>query len=480
MAYETAAPTLPAPSADTLARFIAIVGEKYAITDADAQAQEPYLIEWRRLYRGRTPLILRPGSTEEVSRILALASETGAAIVPQGGNTGLTGAQIPFEHEVVVSLNRMNRVRSRDARGNSMVVEAGVTLAAAQKAAEEIDRLFPLSIGSEGSCQIGGNLATNAGGLQVLVYGNARAQVLGLEVVLADGRIWDGLRALRKDNAGYDLRDLFIGSEGTLGIITAAVLRVLPRPKSRATAFVGFESVEQAAGFFDLALEMSTGELTAFELMPRLGVEFVLRHAPGTRDPLASAWPWYALIEVASQREDGGSATAEAMLTRAVEAELVADAALAASLQQGRDFWHIREAMSEVQLHEGGSIKSDVSVPVAHLPEFLRRATDAVLAIMPDCRPLPFGHYGDGNIHFNVSQPVGVDKAPFLARWSDFTAAINAIVLEFGGSISAEHGIGRMKRELLPQVKSPVEMDMMRAIKAALDPKGILNPGKLL
>jgi FAD/FMN-containing dehydrogenase len=379
-----------------------------------------------------------------------------------------------------VSLSRMNRLRSRDARGNSMVVEAGMTLAAAQKAAEEIDRLFPLSIGSEGSCQIGGNLATNAGGLQVLAYGNARAQVLGLEVVLADGRVWDGLRALRKDNTGYDLRDVFIGSEGTLGIITAAVLRVLPRPKSRGTAFVGFTTVEQAAGFFDMAMEMSAGDLTAFELMPRLGLDFVLRHAPGSRDPMGAVYPWYALVEVASQREDGAGPVAEDMLTRGVEAELVADAALAASIQQARDFWHIREAMSEVQLHEGGSIKSDVSVPVAHLPEFLARAEAAVLAIMPDCRPLPFGHYGDGNIHFNVSQPLGMDKAAFLARWDDFTGAINAIVMEFGGSISAEHGIGRMKRALLPLVKSPVEMDMMRAVKAALDPEGILNPGKLL
>ena len=463
-----------------MAKFTAIVGEKYAISDANVAEQEPYLIEWRRLYRGKTPLILRPGSTEEVSRILALAHATGTAIVPQGGNTGLTGAQIPFGHEVVVSLGRMNRIRSRDPRGNSMVVEAGVTLAAAQKAAEEIERLFPLSIGSERSCQIGGNLATNAGGLQVLAYGNARAQALGLEVVLADGRVWDGLRALRKDNTGYDLRDLFIGSEGTLGIITAAVLRLLPRPKSRATAFVGFAAMEHAARFFDLALEMSAGELTAFELMPRLGLDFVLRHAAGTRDPLGQPFPWYALIEIASQREDGASATAETMLTRAVEAELVADAVLAASLAQARDFWHIREAMSEVQLHEGGSIKSDVSVPVAHLPEFLRRAEEAVKAIMPDCRPLPFGHYGDGNIHFNVSQPVGMDKAAFLARWDDITAAINAIVLEFGGSISAEHGIGRMKRAMLPRVKSPVEMDMMRAIKAVFDPRGILNPGKLL
>lgn len=478
MAYETSAPEIRMPTPETLARFVAIVGEKYAI--ADPAEQEPYLIEWRRLYKGQTPLVLRPGSTEEVARIMALAHETGTAIVPQGGNTGLTGAQIPFGPEVVISLTRMNRIRSRDPRGNAMVVEAGVTLAAAQKAAEEIDRLFPLSIGSEGTCQIGGNLATNAGGLQVLAYGNARAQVLGLEVVLADGRVWDGLKALRKDNTGYDLRDLFIGSEGTLGLITAAVLGVLPRPKSRATAFVGFERMEDAGLFFDIALEMASGELTAFELMPRLGLDFVLRHLNGSRDPLQTAYPWYALIEIASQREDGAAPAIEAVLTRGIEAGTVADAAIASSLAQAKDFWLIREAMSEVQLHEGGSIKSDVSVPVADLPAFLRRATDAVLAIMPDCRPLPFGHYGDGNIHFNVSQPVGMDKAAFLARWDDFTSAINAIVLAYGGSISAEHGIGRMKRALLPEVKSPVEMDLMRAIKQALDPKGILNPGKLL
>jgi len=478
MAFATRPPTLSAPSGETLARFAAIVGAKYAITER--QAMEPYLIEWRRLYTGRTPLVLRPASTEDVSRILALAHETGTAIVPQGGNTGLVGAQIPFEHEVVVSLERLNRIRSRDPRGNSMVVEAGVTLAAAQKAAAEIDRLFPLSIGSEGTCQIGGNLATNAGGLQVLAYGNARAQVLGLEVVLADGRVWEGLRHLRKDNTGYDLRDLFIGSEGTLGIITAAVLRLLPRPKSRATAYAAFATADDAARFFDLALEMSVGELTAFELMPRLGIEFVLRHAPGTRDPLGQPHPWYALIETASQREDGAASVAEEVLTRGLETGLVADAALAASLAQARDFWHLREMLSEVQLHEGGSIKSDVSVPVAHLPEFLRRATQAAFTIMPDCRPLPFGHYGDGNIHFNVSQPLGMDKAAFLAHWDAVTDAVNAIVLEYGGSISAEHGIGRMKRALLPTVKSAVEMDMMHAIKAALDPRGILNPGKLL
>ena len=471
-------PSIAAPSPETLAAFIAIVGEKYALTDA--AAMERYLSEHRRLYHGKTPLILKPGTTEEVSRILALANETGTAIVPQGGNTGLVGGQIPFGNEVLVSLERLNRIRAVDPRGNVLIAEAGVTLAGAQKAAEEVGRLFPLSIASEGSCQIGGNLATNAGGLQVLAYGNARAQVLGLEVVLADGRVWNGLRALRKDNTGYDLRDLFIGSEGTLGIITAAVLRLLPPPKSKATAFAGFASLEDAARFFDLALETGAGELTAFELIPRIGIEFVLRHADGARDPLQAPHPWYALIEIASQRADEAPVRAEALLVQAVETEIVADAVIAASPAQAAEFWRLREMLSEVQLHEGGSIKSDVSVPVADLPVFLRRAIDAVKAIMPDCRPVPFGHYGDGNIHFNVSQPVGADKAAFLARWGEFSEAVNAIVLELGGSISAEHGIGQQKRHLLPKVKAPLEMELMRKIKDLFDPRGILNPGKLL
>lgn len=471
-------PAIPAPSPESLAAFAAIVGEKYALTDP--AVMEPYLVEHRRLYHGKTPLILKPGTTDEVSRILALANETGTAVVPQGGNTGLVGGQIPFGNEIVVSLSRLNRIRSVDPRGNVLIAEAGVTLAAAQKAAEEAGRLFPLSIASEGSCQIGGNLATNAGGLQVLAYGNARAQVLGLEVVLADGRIWNGLRALRKDNTGYDLRDLFIGSEGTLGIITAAVLRLLPPPKSKATAIVGLASVEDAARFFDLALETGAGELTAFELIPRIGIEFVLRHADGARDPLAAPYPWYALIEIASQRVDEAAMRAEALLVQAVETDIIADAVLAASLAQAAEFWRLREMLSEVQIHEGGSIKSDVSVPVADLPVFLSRAIDAVKAIMPDCRPVPFGHYGDGNIHFNVTQPEGADKAAFLARWPDFSAAINAIVLELGGSISAEHGIGQQKRDLLPTVKAPLEMELMRKIKTLFDPRGILNPGKLL
>jgi FAD/FMN-containing dehydrogenase len=463
---------------ETLEAFIKIVGEKYALTEASDQ--EPYLREWRRLYQGKTPLVLKPGTVEEVSQILAFANETKTAVVPQGGNTGLVGGQIPFENEIVLSLERLNRIRSVDPRGNTMTVEAGVTLAAAQKAAENASRLFPLSIASEGSCQIGGNLATNAGGLQVVAYGNARDLVLGLEVVLADGRIVHGLRALRKDNTGYDLRDLFIGSEGTLGVITAAVLKLFPQPKSKATAMVGLSNLDDAARFFDLAYEMGAGDLTAFEIMPRIGIEFVLRHAEGTRDPLGAPHPWYVLIELSSQREDTAPTALEALLVKGVEDEIVADAALAASLTQSNDFWRLREMISEVQLQEGGSIKNDVSVPVAALPDFFRRATQAVTALVPGCRPVPFGHYGDGNIHFNISQPEGANNDPFLARWGEISGAVNAIVLELGGSISAEHGIGRMKRDLLREVKSPVEIELMQKIKQAFDPNGILNPGKLI
>lgn len=467
-----------APTPETLKRFADIVGEKYTV--AEGPDQESYLREWRHLYKGRTPLVLKPANTEEVSRILALASETGTAIVPQGGNTGLVGGQISHNGEIVISLERLNRVRSVDPHGNTLIAEAGVTLAGVQKAAEEAGRLFPLSIASEGSCQIGGNLSTNAGGLQVLAYGNARALTLGLEVVLADGRIWNGLRSLRKDNTGYDLRDLFIGAEGTLGIITAAVLKLFPQPKSKATAIVGFAGLDEAARFFDLAFEMGAGELTAFELLPRFGIEIVLRHAEGTRDPLGDSHPWYALIELSSQREGEAEPGMEKLLVAGVEQELVADGAMAASLSQADDFWRLREMLSEVQSHEGGSIKNDVSVPVAALPEFLRRGLDAVTELVPGCRPVAFGHYGDGNIHFNITQPEGADKAAFLARWGEVTGVVNEIVLELGGSISAEHGIGYLKRDLLAEIKQPVEIELMRKIKQAFDPACILNPGKVV
>jgi FAD/FMN-containing dehydrogenase len=472
------AATLPPPSPETLAAFTAIVGEQYAVAPGPDQAR--YLREERRLYQGQTPLVLRPGSTEEISRILALANETRTAIVPQGGNTGLVGGQISHNGEMVLSLERLNRIRAVDPVGNTMIAEAGVTLQGVQQAAEDAGRLFPLSIGSQGTCQIGGNLSTNAGGIQVLAYGNARALVLGLEVVLPDGRIWDGLRALRKDNTGYDLRDLFIGAEGTLGIITAAVLKLFPRPKAKATAIAGLTDIERAARFFDLAYEIGAGELTAFELMPRTGIEMVLRHDKSAREPLAEPYPWYVLFDLSSQREGEAEPSAEKLLIQAIETGIVADARLATSLSQGAELWRLREWIVEAQVHEGGSIKSDVSVPVAAIPDFIARATEAVTTLLPDCRPVVFGHYGDGNIHFNVSQAAGADKAAFLARWDEVTDAINAIVAELNGSISAEHGIGFMKRDLLRTVKSPLEIELMRRIKGAFDPNGILNPGKVI
>lgn len=463
-----------------LDRMAGIVGAKNVITDADAMV--PYLKEWRDLFRGKAQGIVRPGSTAEVAELVKLAAETGTVLVPQGGNTGLVGGQIPISEgrEVILSLQRLDKIRAVDTDGDTMIVEAGVTLKRAQDAAEAAGRLFPLSLASEGSCTIGGNLSTNAGGTAVLAYGNARELCMGLEVVLPDGRIWNGLRQLRKDNTGYDLKNLFIGAEGTLGIITAAVLKLFPAPAARATAFLAVPDPAAALELLNAAKAGAGGTLTTFELMPRIGMDFVLRHASGTRDPLSEPSPWYVLMEVSAQQASGLDEHVEAFLGEALEKGIVTDAALAGSLTQRADFWKLREMLSEVQTYEGGSIKHDVSVPIHATPEFLARAIAAVEAMVPGCRPVPFGHLGDGNIHFNVSQPVGADKAGFLARWSEMNEAVHAIVSELHGSISAEHGIGRLKRDLLPGVKDPVELDLMRTIKKTLDPKGILNPGSVL
>ncbi len=468
------------PDAETLARFAAIVGDRYVIREEADMA--PYLTEWRDRYHGRAALILRPDSVQQVSAILALATETGAAIVPQGGNTGLVGGQIPFEsgHEIVLSLTRMNRVRDVDPAGNTLTVEAGVTLAQAQAAAEAAGRLFPLSLASEGSCQIGGNLATNAGGVQVLAYGSARDLTLGLEVVLANGEVWNGLKSLRKDNTGYDLKSLFVGSEGTLGVITAATLKLFPQLKEQTALFAGLESLDDVARLFEMTREDAGPNLTLFELMPRIGVEFVTRHMAG-RDPLGRAYPWYALIEISSTSEDGRSAAiGMQVMERALEADIVKDAVTASSLAQAAELRHLREAMSESQKFEGGSVKHDISVPIARTPAFIAEASEAVMRLVPGARPVPFGHFGDGNIHFNVSQPIGEDKAAFLARWDEIADAVHGVVVRMGGSVSAEHGVGRMKRALIAEIKSPVEMALMRHIKQALDPLGILNPGKVL
>jgi FAD/FMN-containing dehydrogenase len=461
-----------------LARFIAIVGEKNAITDPQAQA--PYLVEMRDMFRGHTPVVLRPGSVGEVSAILRLADETATAIVPQGGNTGLVGGQVPQQGEVVLSLNRLDRIREVDPVSNTMTCEAGVTLQRAREAAAAADRLYPQLLPSEGTCTIGGNLSTNAGGTAALAHGIARSHALGLEVVLADGRVLNNLNKLKKDNTGYDLNNLFIGAEGTLGVITAAVLRLVPRPRSVETAFVGVPSPEAALALLGLAIERTAGGVTSFELMLRLGVDLVLQYGAGCRDPLPQQHPWYVLIELSSQARSGLRELLEEILAQGLERELLADATIADSLDQTRMFWRIRELFGEVQRHAGGSIKHDVSVPVAAVPAFIKEADAAVARVIPGARPLPFGHLGDGNIHYNVAQPVDADKAAFLARWDEVNAAVFEVVARYGGSISAEHGIGVMKRDLLPKVKDPVALALMRTLKRTLDPKGILNPGKVL
>jgi len=467
----TAFPLANPPSSQTLGRLAAVVGERYAIRDEADMAT--YMREWREIWVGQSPLVLRPGTTEEVSRILAIAGETRTAIVPQSGNTGLVGGQIPFG-EVLVSLDRMSRVRDVDAIDNTMIVEAGVTLKAAQDAAESAGRIFPLSLASEGSCRIGGNLSTNAGGLNTVGYGNARELCLGLEVVLADGRVWNGLRRLRKDNTGYDLKNIFIGAEGTLGIITAAVLKIFPEPEEKATAFCALPSPQSA---LDLLSSDAGGKIAAIELLPRLGLEFTMKHF-AVRDPFHAPAPWYALIETWGVK--GVSAALTDFLGQALERGTISDATIAASEAQRQEIWRIREAIVETQKREGGSIKNDVSVPVSHIPAFLAEATAAVLAFIPGARPLPFGHVGDGNIHFNISQPPGMDKQAFLERWPDINDVVNEVVLKHGGSISAEHGIGRLKREAMRKIKSPVELQMMRDLKRMFDPLNILNPGKVL
>jgi FAD/FMN-containing dehydrogenase len=469
---------LPSAPAALVARFAAIVGEKYAITDP--QAQTPYVVEMRDLYRGHTPMVLRPGTVAEVSQILKLANETSTPIVPQGGNTGLVGGQIAFNNEIVLSLTRLDRVREVDPGSNTLTCEAGVTLQRAREAAAAVDRLYPQLLPSEGSCTIGGNLSTNAGGTAALAYGVARSHVLGVEVVLADGRILDNLNKLKKDNTGYDLKNLFVGAEGTLGVITAAVLRLVPRPRAVETAFLGLPSAQAALALFAIANDRAAGGVTSFELMTRLGIEMVLRHAAGCRDPLQKLYPWYVLLELSSQSKTGLRELLEEILTEGLNRGLVLDAAIADSLEQAKAFWRLREMFGEVQRHEGGSIKHDVSVPVAAVPDFIAEANAAVAALLPEARPVPFGHVGDGNIHYNVSQPVGADRAEFLARWNEVNAAVFAVVKKFGGSISAEHGVGVMKRDLLPSVKDPVALDLMRKIKHLLDPNNILNPGKVL
>jgi FAD/FMN-containing dehydrogenase len=443
---------------------------------------DAYMSEPRDLYHGRALAIVKPSDATQVANVLALCNAQGVSVVPQGGNTGLVGGQTPDEsgRQIVLSLQRLDRIREVDPASDAMTLEAGVTLAHAQEIAESVDRYFPLSLASEGSCTIGGNLATNAGGVHVLAYGAARDLALGLEVALADGRLLSTLGKLRKDNTGYNLTQLFIGSEGTLGVITAATLKLFPRPRSRAVAFIGLDDPTQALGLLNFVKDHAGPGLQAFELVPRIGLDLVLRHIPGARDPLASPHPWYALVEIAGFSDGEAERVAGATLAQALDAGQARDATLAHSLDQAAALWRLRESMSEAQKREGGSIKHDVSVPIERIPAFLDEAGKRIAARFPQARPVPFGHMGDGNLHYNVSQPVGADKAGFLAQWDAMNDIVHGLVEEFDGSISAEHGIGRLKRDLLAQVKNPIALDVMRALKQTLDPNNLLNPGKLL
>ncbi|HYF56494.1 MAG TPA: FAD-binding oxidoreductase [Salinarimonas sp.] len=466
------------PLAGLIEALAAAVGPQHVVTAEGDVAG--HLVESRGLYRGHAVAVVRPGSTEEVAAVVAACASAGVPVVPQGGNTGLVGGGVPYGG-VVLSLSRLNRVRAIDPVNATATVEAGVTLKAVQDAADGVDRLFPLSLASEGSCQIGGNLATNAGGTAVLRYGNARDLVLGLEVVLADGRIWNGLKGLRKDNTGYDLKDLFVGAEGTLGIITAAVLKLFPKPRARATAFLGCASPHAALAIFDRLREACGDQLTAFEYIPRFGLDIVLRHAHGAVRPLQGDHAAYALVELASAQGDADLAgMLETALGALIEDGIVEDATIGASEAQNRAMWYLREMLSEVQRQEGGSIKHDVAVPVSRVADFIAEATGACEAEMPGVRVCAFGHFGDGNIHFNLSQPVGMDKAAYLTEWERFNRIVHDIVARLDGSISAEHGIGLIKRDELRLYKDPVAIDLMHTLKRALDPHNILNPGKVV
>jgi FAD/FMN-containing dehydrogenase len=472
---------------DFVASLRSIVGDKGLITDE--KDKHPFLTDWRENYLGKALAIVRPATTEEVSAVVKLCVAENVAIVPQGGNTGMSGGATPQEdgREIVLSLTRMNRILEIDRVGYTMTVEAGVVLKTIQEAASDADRLFPLSLGAEGSCTIGGNLSTNAGGVQVLHYGNARQLVLGLEVVQPNGDIWNGLRALKKDNTGYDLRDLYLGAEGTLGIITKAILKLWPKPKDHATSWSAVPSPQAAVELLSGAYAASEDNVTSCELMGRQGIDLVLKHIPGTSDPLADKHDWYVLMEWASTRppREGDNNAAlrakmEAYLGEAMEKGLVLDAVIAQTEAQSKALWALRENHTEASKQEGPSIKHDISVAVSKIPSFVPEGLAAMKKALPGCRPLVFGHVGDGNLHFNCQAPAGWDKARFVHYIEPISSAIYDLVTAYGGSISAEHGIGRIKLEELAHYRSRTELDVMRQLKRALDPHNIMNPGKVI
>ena len=463
------------------ARLRAIVGAAHVL-EAEAD-MDPFLSDWRGRYHGRARAVVLPRDTAEVAAVVAACAQAGVAMVPQGGNTGLCGGATPLGDgaAVVISLARMNRVRAVDPDNDTLTVEAGCTLAAVQEAAQAAGRMFPLSLASEGSCRIGGNLSTNAGGVQVLRYGNTRDLVLGLEVVLPDGRVWDGLRGLRKDNTGYDLKQLFIGAEGTLGIVTAAVLKLFPAIRSRATAWVAVPDPRAAVRLLGMLRAACGDRVSAFEIVGRTALGLVLRHIPGARDPLAGAPAWTVLVELSDPAVDAPlDDQLQAVLGEAFAQGLAGDVAVAASGAQAQALWALREDISVAQRIEGVSIKHDVSVPVSRIPDFLERASEALAARWPDVRVVAFGHIGDGNLHYNLSKSVADDNAAFVARTPEVNRIVHDLVCELGGSISAEHGLGQLKREEVLRYKPALEMELMRRVKQAFDPAGLMNPGKVL
>ena len=473
-------PTTPASPA-LLAALHDLLGDKGLLTGADDM--RPYLSDWRGNLHGSAAAVARPASTAEVAATVKLCAAAGVAIVPQGGNTGLMGGATPYGHHagIVLSLGRMNRVIAVDPEGYTMTVEAGCVLQTLQQIAAEHDRLLPLSLGAQGSCMIGGNLSTNAGGAQVLHYGNTRNFVLGLEVVLASGEIWDGLKALKKDNTGYDLKHLFIGAEGTLGIITKAVIKVWPKPKDVATAWISIRDPAAAVTLLSQAHVASADSVTSCELMNRTNLDGVFRHIPGTQDPLPGPGFWYLLMEWSSSLPGEGAMAArmEEFLGGAMEEGLVLDAALAQSEAQARAMWHIREAHAEAGRHGGPSISYDISVASSRIPEFITAASAAAKTVLADIRPCPMGHMGDGNLHFNFKSPEGMAVESYRQYTPAVTRAVNDTLRDFGGSISAEHGIGQIKIGELAHYADPVKMATMRAIKRALDPQNLMNPGKI-
>ena len=464
-----------------LAKLRSIVGPNGYLDEPGNVA--PFTVDHRKLYKGATPLVVRPGNTQEVAAVLACCSEAGVGVVPVGGNTSYCGGATPSEDgsQIVLSLSRMRRIRSVDPLNYTMIAEAGCVLAEVQAAAAAADRLFPLSLGSEGSCQLGGNLSTNAGGTAVLRYGMMRDLILGLEVVLPDGRVLDTLKPLRKDNTGYDLRDLFIGAEGTLGVITAAACKLFSRPTSRVTAFVAVRDPDAAVALLARLRRATSDAVSTFELIPRIALELVLKHIDKVSDPLDERCDWYVLVEIGMGAQEAGlRQSIEIELERAMENGELETAAIAASEAHREMFWRLRETIPEAQRREGASIKHDVSVTTTELPRFMQEASAAILEIAPMGRIVSYGHLGDGNLHFNVSAPESGNGKEFEALAPRINRAVHDIIARYGGSFSAEHGIGRLKREDLVRYKNPVALEVMRSIKKAIDPRGIMNPGKVL